>query len=116
MGLAALDIQDHVEIALNIEPFPVDGQNAVPRLEAVVLRQGAVGFDLGDFRHHELLGRAEHDGVKHQPRQEVHEGPRRQNQEPLPPLGLAEGTGIVAVLVLALHGAVAADRDAADSI
>ena len=75
------------------------------------LRPGAgeAVHEVPDHRHHIATGGAEQDGHQHKAGNEVHHRPRGQNDE-LPPGGfVGKGAGVVVLLILPLHGAVAAD-------
>ena len=95
----------------------VHGQDAVPLLEAAVLgavalQRPAVGGD----------PEARRPGVQNQydeqAGEEIHKCPGHQNNRLLPPGGVAEGPGVVGgrLLVLPLHGAVAAHGKEAKAV
>ena len=91
-------------------------------MQAVFAVHRGVVFKAGDHGDDGLLsGEADTDHQYHNDHQyhadeKVHRRTGGQNNQPLPPCRLVEGTGIVASAVLALHGAVAADGDAADGV
>ena len=108
-------VEQHRDVARRVDALAADGIEAVARLQLprkhagrVDGRDGARGDGLIDGRHIDR-----HDK---QARHEIHKRTGHQNEEALPDLRAAEGARIVAVAVLTLHGAIAADGDAAQRI
>ena len=104
-------------IAVHQDGVAVHGQDAVPLLEAAVL--GAVALDGaaigGDPKARRSGVQNQHD---EQAGEKVHKGPRHQDNGLLPSGGVAEGPGVVGgrLLVLPLHGAVAAHGKEAKTV
>ena len=103
--------KQHGNIGVDIDPLAVDLIEFIPGLQAVLGFQGAAVVEIRDHRRRKAVGRAEQDEHDEKARQEIHKRPGGENNEPPPGLGPGEGPGIVTVLVLPLHGTVAADGD-----
>ena len=78
-------------------------------------KNAAVG-KLPDLGNNNLVLGQKEAGIDDQTGKKIHGRTGNQNDKALPPGCLLEGSGIFRILVLALHGAVTADGDAADGI
>ena len=104
------------QVGVDKNPVAVHRDNPVPRLESLRPGAGEAVHEVPDHRHHIATGGAEQDGHQHKAGNEVHHRPRGQNDE-LPPGGfVGKGAGVVVLLILPLHGAVAPDGKGPEGI
>ena len=108
--------KEHGDVGVDIDALAVDLIEFIPGLQTVLGVQGAAVVKIGDDRRRKAVGRAEQDEHDEKARQEIHKRTGGENNEPPPGLGPGEGPGIVAVLVLPFHSAIAADGDQAQGI
>ena len=94
----------------------VDAADAVADLKAVGALIRAAVHERVDHRGAEASGVCEKDQHDHEPGQEVHKRPGREDDEPLPHLLVGERARVVRVAVLPFHGAVAPEGDAPQGI
>ena len=105
------------DVIAGVHPLAVDFINLVPRLKPV--RERTARFYALQHRGgkgREKAGKTHQHQHQKKAQEEIHAGAGGQDDDFFPPLGIAEGPGIVALLILPLHGAVAPQGDAADGI
>ena len=116
VNIARIQRQDQGHIRLDIDLLAVHFQEPVTHLQAALAIDGTALFKLADDRRDKSLGRQKHDYHDQDANNEIHGGTGHQNNQPFPPGRFLEGPGVIRILVLALHGAVAADGNTADGI
>ena len=94
----------------------VHGVEAVAELKALLVEDALIHEAVDRHIGNGLDRESTQDRNDQQARDKIHEGAGHQNDQPLPPGRIVEGSGVVALLVLALHGAVAADWQQAQRI
>ena len=105
-----------IEVHALIDAPAADGIELVAHLNTL-LGEGAAWLDLGDLCGlHRVAGEAVEQGHHEKAGQQIHERARAEDNQALPPLGVDKGAGILALAVLPLHGAVAANGDQAEGI
>ena len=106
--------QKHIHIAENIDSFPVNGGDFISRLQGLLQ-----GTPLGEVRNDRCNKRlrahveAEDDD---NPRQEIHQRARGENQQLSPEALVLQRRGIIRGLVLPLHGAKTAEWQTAQRV
>ena len=93
----------------------VQGVDHVPGLEPAVLHTVALQKAVYGGQH-ETGGLGKKDQDQHKAGQKIHESPGAEDDDLFPPAGPAEGPGVVALLILPLHGAVSADGQGTNTV
>ena len=114
MNIPGIQGQDQRKVAVDVDFLSVQGNNPVPRLDA--LSKAASGVNLADGGQDKLLIRRKEAGQQHNAGEEIHGGTGGKDDHPLPPGSIGKCMGVVAGLVLPFHGTEAADGDAPDGI
>ena len=109
MDFTGIHLQQHGKIRMDVDSFSVQFQNPVTDLQTLRTVHGAERLKAFNYRRNNLLHRQINNNHQQYAYQEIHGRAGYKNDQPLPPRRPVKGAGIVAVSVLTLHGAKAAD-------